>query len=1141
MRSLKKARDRARNCRTEIGGEKNRLLERVIQYLEKHQIELIPANSGFLQKGHALLKPAEGCLYYDRKYDHDQVAKLKVILHELGHLEMHGRLKQLCVEPDPVFGSMYAASGAGALTRYNPRAREEAEANAFATEFLCPQDEAFFLWQKGYDSSKIAGHFGVSLHTVQIQLAEALFWIAGGENGESGKKRFTGFAYNESQLAAATFTGAPALVSAGPGTGKTATLVRRIEYLLDECGAEPESLLMLTFGNEAARELEERSADRFGEQVAERIRISTFHGFGVSFLHHHGQLAGLDATIIDEAGQAELVNGLLGKSDCERLLRVKRPAETVKQIVEHIDYLKNRLHTPESLAAELERWELAEDERSREAARQFLQIFRLYEEEKAALQQVDFADLIALPIRIFAGEKELVDRYRKKYRYVLVDEYQDLSRSVATLLRQLCGPQNPPWVVGDARQAIYRFLGAAAENVEDFSTDFPGGSRFELDLNYRSCPEIVEIANRLASLMASHDEQPPPGSAENETRWSAAKANPSSFGVNPVRVCVANSDQAEQEGIAGEVKGWLDQGIAPGDIAVLARRNIDVRNVVLALGRLGIKAVTAGLATPEGAAGDLAAVVSFADRPKTSLPRIAVALGRGRFDEPVINSVIRWISETADDEGNFEVRGSGEAAEISAEIKRAWRGLLLQRRNGDAFSCICSFLFDASDYLRRILSLAAGAERSLLLGEITTSLSRAARWRIAHSEIPRAQSRLRFGEYFRDSLNAGIPSPIPPSATTDAVRVMTCHAAKGLEFPFVALVGQTLSAAPRGQRWLPPNLQPSPEEDVRQSDSLFFVGVTRAQRALAVSYAITAGGTMRSRDRKITPLLRRWHQSYPVSTVRFPQAAPERDQAEINEIWGGSPKGPLAASSLDKDRCAIKTYLSDFLGARFPLAEKPLYPLFFQTVRRAMERVVYESAARGSSVNQARAVEIFQAEWKDNSIAEHKHYQIYFTLGQKYVERFAQATRSLPPADKYLESVLGDDMAGLRLRLDLVASHRAKDGSVIAVQFRPESYADKAKDGKLQWSKLDNAYRIPFVLLRRREPSLQPFVFSGEDGILYQFLWSTKHDSMDEEARRADERYQLFSKRIFNQQINTWRCESCDLHVICPHWLNEST
>ncbi|HKQ91078.1 MAG TPA: UvrD-helicase domain-containing protein [Blastocatellia bacterium] len=1157
MRSLKRAREQARDCRRKIGGGREGLLERVINYLEdEHQIELIPANSHFLQNGHALLKPAEGCLYYDRKYDDDPVARLKVILHELGHLELHGRLKKLCSEPDPVYGSIYAASGAGGLTRYNPRAREEAEANAFATEFLCPQDEAYLLWQSARDSSFIADHFGVSIHTVHAQLAEALFWTSGAAGPTSGKKRFTGFECDDSQIAAAIFTGAPALVCAGPGTGKTATLVRRVEYLLEELGAEPESLLVLTFSNEAAQELEERIADRFGEQIAARIRISTFHGFGVAFLHHHGQLAGLDALVLDEAGQVELVNGVFGKADCEKLLKLKRPSETAKQIVEHINYLKNRLLTPESLAAALDQWEIGKDfslsiNNSRpisnssygqteacptldnQAARQFLRIFRLYEEEKAARQRVDFADLIALPIRILESERELADRYRKKYRFVLVDEYQDVSRSVATLLRHLCGPQNPPWVVGDARQAIYRFLGASAENVEDFEKDFPCSEKFDLNVNYRSCREIVIVASQLASLMEREG-------AEYNERWLAARTNPSSFGERPVRVSVANSDLAEQEGVAAQIDDWIKQGVTPGEIAALARRNIDVRNIALALGRLGIKAVAAGLATPEGAAGDLACVATFADRPKTSLPRIAIALGRGRFEKSIINSTVRWIGDAADDEGNFAVRGdgaNGAGDELAFEIRRVWRGLLLYKHGGDAFTKMCAFLFDASDYLRRILALSAGAERSLLLGEITTALSQAARWRITHRDMSRRQSRLTFGECFRDSLNVGAPSLIPPHATTDAVRVMTCHAAKGLEFPYVAVVGQTLSAAPRGYKWLPPNLQPSAEDDVRQSDSLFFVGATRAQRALIVSYANTAGGSARSRDREVTPLLNRWRGAYSVNTVHLPETSVEREQAEITDIWGGSPKSLLAASSLDKGRCAIQTYLNEFLGARFPLDEKPLYPAFFQVARRAMERVVYESGEKGRAISRSEAAEIFHEEWKANGADEHRHRQIYFALGQRYVERFALASQSLPPADKYLESALGDDTAGLRLRLDLVAFHRSADGSVIAVQFRPESYSDKAKDGNLQWSKLDNPYRIPFALLRQREPQLRPYIFSGEDGVLYPFLWSAKKGSVEEEARRAEERYRLFSRRIFNQQINRWKCDSCEVHVICPHWL----
>jgi len=122
-----------------------------------------------------------------------------------------------------------------------------------------------------------------------------------------------------------------------------------------------------------------------------------------------------------------------------------------------------------------------------------------YEEEKAKRQKVDFADLIRLPIELLQSNPELREQVRSDFSWVLVDEYQDVSRATAILLREICGEDNPPWVVGDARQAIYRFRGAAPENVYEFQSDFPNAQRFQLTENYRSSPQVIEILNRLAA------------------------------------------------------------------------------------------------------------------------------------------------------------------------------------------------------------------------------------------------------------------------------------------------------------------------------------------------------------------------------------------------------------------------------------------------------------------------------------------------------------------------------------------------------------------------------------------------------------------------------------------------------------------
>src|SRR5215213_6554380 len=148
MRYLKRARSRARACRAKIDAMSEELLVAITQYLfDMHQIELEPVNSEFLKGSKAEVVHSEGCLFYDERFDRDLGEKLIVILHELGHLELHPRLKRRCTGRDPLIGSMYLNDGGPAIARYNKRSREEAEANAFATEFLCPSDEIFNRWR----------------------------------------------------------------------------------------------------------------------------------------------------------------------------------------------------------------------------------------------------------------------------------------------------------------------------------------------------------------------------------------------------------------------------------------------------------------------------------------------------------------------------------------------------------------------------------------------------------------------------------------------------------------------------------------------------------------------------------------------------------------------------------------------------------------------------------------------------------------------------------------------------------------------------------------------------------------------------------------------------------------------------------
>ena len=1040
-----------RACRDAIGNTPEDLLERVIRYLlDIHGIELHRASAAFLQGSRAEVSPAEGCLFYDEQLDQNPAEKRFVILHELGHLELHPRLQRCCATPDPIYGTMYLNDGAPALARYNRRSREEAEANAFATEFLCPSRELLQMWRRQeHDSvAHLARSVGAPMPMVHAQLAEALYWHAR-EEPPPQTPRENGVDCDASQLAAATYTGAPVLVDAGPGTGKTATLARRITYLLNDCGADPSQLLVLTFSNDAAEELRDRIASQCDEQHASthqqkfvsglsaaspiasaestgapfavrstrQIEVSTFHGFGVAFLHHHGQFLNVDhdASILDEAAQAELVTELIGSVPCTPIINLRNPDDSVRAIVRHISYLKDRLYTPDDFSAALDATQATS-----EAARAFLAVYRAYEEMKHIRQRVDFADLIALPIRILQQQAALQQAYRDKYRWVMVDEYQDVSRAVATLLRQICGAHNPPWVVGDTRQAIYRFRGAAPENVTEFHHDFPGAQVFHLNTNYRSCPAIVDTANQLAGLM-----QTPESDAHPDTDPWTYGAPASAHGDPAVSIARADSDQAEHDGIAQQITTWLSQGIRAQDIAVLARRNIDVRNIVLTLGNRQVQATTAGLITPEGAAGDLATIVTLTDQPRASLPRLAFALGQGRFSVETINTVIRHVLHTLSADGTFATDHDDEACQTLATAMHQVRDRLQTGHfSHDAFAMMCIFLFDSSDYLHRILEQPENAERALALSEIITALSRAAGYRFLHSDVEPQASRKGFAQAFRSMLNAGSPALAPPSRSADAVRVMTCHASKGLEFPCVIVAGQTLSRAPREYAWLPPHLAPPAEDDREQADALFFVGATRAQHALVATYASSASGTARSQERDLTPLLSRWRDTHSVCIRELPSMPTPYLHRTMHAVWGGAPRGALSTRAFAPQTCGIRTYLEHYLGVRFPSSTPPLYPIFFDVVRRTMGRIVRLTQDRDTPFSRDEAKELFLQEWPISDVSDHPHHALYAHLACESIEHFARAYAPEPKASAHLDFSAHDEATGLALRYDLLAQWR---------------------------------------------------------------------------------------------------------------------
>lgn len=1163
MKFLQTARRRARECRNAIGLSASGLLERIEQYLwEKYEVELVAVDAAVIDDGRAELRPDEGCLYYDEKLNDNPDEKLFVIAHELGHLELHPRLTRGCAEPDPVYGSMYGSAGADSLTRYNSRSREEAEANAFAAEFLCPSDEIFRLWLTGSSShsnaEQLAEALGAPVFIVYSQLAEALYQKVFGVESAFSLPKIEEKECDPKQIKAAIFTGAPVLVDAGPGTGKTKTLVKRIAYLI-EVGIEPENLLVITFSNEAVGELHTRISEKFGDDVASRLTITTFHGFGLTVLQHHGQFQDVDANayVLDDAAQVEILSEMIGKSGCLKISNLKDLDETAEEAARHINFLKQRLVTPDEFERALQSWQTTEEEElggRKEKAEQFLKVFIEYEKAKDARQRLDFADLILKTIEIFRSKPALTEAYRQKYRAVLVDEYQDVSRATAKLLQQICGENNPPWVVGDKRQSIFGFCGAAPGNVDEFPCDFPGAENFSLEINYRSCEEVVETANQMSELMfASHEKNDDSADDAKPTKWRAHEDNPRAVFQPAVVTAVANSDHAEYEGIAELIKDWVSKKIPYADIAVLARRNVDVRDIVLALSARQIPAIASGVVTADGAAGDLASIITFADKPSASLARLAYCLGRKRFSYEIIDQVIEKLTESDNsfsELGNVEL---GEDAEkLIGEIERVFVSLEKEKFNGDAFSAMCDFLFNSSEYLRRILALDDEAKRSLALGEIIAALMRAAAYRFSHQGTPPAIARRRFAEHFRKSLaNSNAPCLSPPAQTNvPAVKVMTCHAAKGLEFPFVIVAGQARSkrSEKNEYEWLPTELQPKKSDDKNQVDSVLFVGATRARQMLVISYAATSSGLPRAEKRIVAPLLESWRDAYQPPQLTWTREAREVEEIEMTPIWGGKIERPLAARNLDKDDCSTAVYLHDAMNLEFPVEEKSLYPIFYSVVRRVMRKIVGIAFERQRKIEKDEAIQILANEWNKSVDRQHKQHDLFSSAAGNYIEAFASKfvpeTGNVRFFDLLLkEAEINETSNGENsVWLDLVCAYQIDENDPVAILFRPEKFDPRnLRENGLLWSALSTKKRASFVLLRKKAPKLRAKIFSGEDGRFYDYQWNSKVKNLEIETDKLTEKQAALAANRFITQVKDYSCKKCGRRIGCPHWMKSAS
>ncbi|MCE0493704.1 DNA helicase Rep [Vibrio salinus] len=649
---------------------------------------------------------------------------------------------------------------------------------------------------------------------------------------------------NQRQDDAVKYVSGPCLVLAGAGSGKTRVITNKIEYLVRVCGYKARNIAAVTFTNKAAREMKERVAQTLGKHESRGLTVSTFHTLGLNIIRREYKSLSLKAgfSLFDDQDQMALLKELTEK-------QLDGDKELLSQLLHTISNWKNDLLSPEQVLTIVKG----------EQQQLFAYCYSLYQKQMRAYNALDFDDLILMPVFLFRQYPEILSYWQNKILYLLVDEYQDTNTSQYELVKLLVGERARFTVVGDDDQSIYSWRGANPQNLVLLGQDFPNLKVIKLEQNYRSTSRILRAANILI--------------ANNPHIYEKSLHSELPEGEK-LKVILAKNEDHEAERVAGEIIAhkFLNRTDYK-DYAVLYRGNHQSRLIekLLMQNRIPYK-LTGG--TSFFSRAEIKDIMAYL--------RVLVNPDDDNAFLRIVNTPRREIGPaTLEKLGNYaNMRGKSlfEASfEMGLEQHLGGRGLDNLRRftqwivkiadnseRGDTVDAVRSLVRDIhyEDWLYETSSSPKAAEMRM------KNVSDLYSWIVADLEgenVDQEEKTLKEVVQrltLRDMMERG------EDEDTDAVQLMTLHAAKGLEFPYVYLVGTEEGILPH---------QTSVDEDnVEEERRLMYVGITRAQRELT----FTMCKERRQYGELIKPIQSRFLDELPFDDVEWEQTKKEVSQEE---------------------------------------------------------------------------------------------------------------------------------------------------------------------------------------------------------------------------------------------------------------------
>jgi DNA helicase-2/ATP-dependent DNA helicase PcrA len=808
---------------------------------------------------------------------------------------------------------------------------------------------------------------------------------------------------NKEQQEAVKFGQGPLLIIAGAGTGKTTVITERIKYLILSKKAKPSEILALTFTEKAAREMEERVDVGLPYGYTE-MWIMTFHSFCDRILKREALHIGIDPRfkLMTEAGSIQLLRNNLYKFNLNYFRPLGNPNKFVKGIIQHFSRLQDEDISPSDYLAWAKEFEKiskkGNDEQKIEAEKwsELSDVYRAYDEIKLKQGFMDFGDLIVKTLKVFRDRPNILAEYRKRFKYILVDEYQDTNFAQNELVKLLTGKNGNITVVADDDQSIYRFRGAAVSNVIQFRKSFPKTDIKVLAKNYRSTQEILDRSYDLIQF-------------NNPDRLEVVekinKKLVSQISKEGIGVSFIHADRVENEAdeIAKEIKILTtEENYKFKDFAVLLRANNHGEPIIRALGRHGIpfQFLGPGRLFKQPEIVDLIAffkvLINYED--STSFFRILSHdhFGLSGYDIARLGVYSRKYNvslfEAAEKSSEiFEEKDTADRIQNILGIIKKYLNLVKKDTAGQ----ILYYFLEDTGMLKNLLS-PDGPASEKVAKNIAKFFDKLKSYEVDHED----SSVFAVSEWLDISLELG-ESPLATDidwTEVDAVNLLTAHSAKGLEFPVVFLVNLVSQRFPTNERSeqipipekLVKEILPMGDYHVQEERRLFYVGMTRAKERLYFTAANYYGES--KREKKLSPFI---FEALGDKAIGSEQVLKKSQQLTLLD-FKPSPESEVVTTTAFHVDYLSYSQIETFTTCPLHYKMKYIYKLptpqsasqsFGSAIHKTFQ-VFYDTLAKGDKPSNSLILDIYKDNWIKEGFKDKVQEKEFYQKGKDYLSGF---------------------------------------------------------------------------------------------------------------------------------------------------------